>query len=332
MRSKKTLISVALVFGAAVATFATVVAHAQEAELRAVTAQPKQLIFAARFLSWVEKVNKEGKGIVQIKYAGGPEAMPPNQQATAVRNGVVDMQFGPPAYYLGQVPEGDAFFGSNVKPADVRANGGLEMVDKVWRTKMNAHVLAWFSGSKFGIYTRDEPKLDAKTGIRLDGMKMRSNAAYKDLFDSLGAINVAINVPDLYTALERNVVQGFAFPFVGIMDFGWDKFARYRVEPYFWQDDLIVIVNADKWNKLPKAAQGLLTKSAAEWEVSGYAFWQDLNEKENAELTKRGVKLMKLEGEYAKAYVANAHKYTWDRMAKSSPTLQPELKAKFYRP
>ena len=332
MRSVTTTIGLALLFGGTVSFGATVASQAQEAELRVVTAQPKQLIFAARFLEWVEKVNKEGKGIVQIKYAGGPEAMPPAQQATAVRNGVIDMQFGPPAYYLGQVPEGDAFFGSNVKPAEARANGGLEMVDKVWRTKMNAHVLGWFSGSKFGLYTRDEPKLDAKTGVRLDGMKMRSNAAYKDLFDTLGAINVSIGVPDLYTALERNVVQGFGFPFVGIMDFGWEKFARYRVEPYFWQDDLIVIVNADKWNKLPQKARDFLTKAATEWEISGYSFWQDLNKKENAELTKRGVKLVKLEGDRAKVFVELAHKAPWDRIAKASPKIAPELRAKFYKP
>jgi TRAP-type C4-dicarboxylate transport system substrate-binding protein len=330
MRSITAAFCLALTFG--LVAVASPTAQAQEVELRVVTGLPKQLVFAARFLAWVEKVNKEGKGIVQFKYLGGPEAIPPAQQATAVRNGVVDAQFGPPAYYLGQAPEADALFGSNVKPAEARANGGLEMLDKVWRAKLNAHLLGWFSGSKFGLYTRDEPKLDAKTGIRLDGLKMRSNAVYKDLFDTLGAINVSINVPDLYTALERNVVQGFAFPFVGVMDFGWDKFVRYRIEPYFWQDDLIVIVNADKWDKLPQKARDFLTKSAADWEVSGYGYWNELNVKENAELTKRGVKLMRLEGDYAKVYVANAHRFPWERVEKASPKLAPELKAKFYKP
>lgn len=332
MPSIKTSIVSALALGVAVVTGGAVTSQAQEAELRVVTGLPKQLIFTARFLEWVEKVNKEGKGIVQLKYVGGPEAIPPAQQATAIRNGVMDMQFGPPAYYLGQAPEADAMFGSNVTPAEARANGGLAMLDKVWRDKLNAHLLGWFSGSKFGLYTREEPKLDAKTGIRLDGVKMRSTPPYKDLFDSIGAVNVAIGVPDLYTALERNVVQGFAFPFVGVMDFGWDKFVRYRIEPYFWQDDLIVIVNADKWGKLPQKARDFLTKAAVEWEVSGRGFWQELNVKENAELAKRGVKLFKLEGDRAKVYVANAHRFPWQRVEKASPKLAPELKAKFYKP
>ena len=324
-------IAVALALGVTVTIGGTVSSFAQEVELRVVTANPKQLIFAARFLKWLEKVNADGKGIVHLKYLGGPEAIPPAQQATALRNGVVDMQFGPPAYYLGQVPEGDALFGSNVTPAEARANGGLAMLDKVWRDKLNAHVLGWFGGSKFGIYTRDEPKLDKKTGIRLEGEKMRSNGAYKDLFNSLGAINVSIQVPELYTALERNVVQGFAFPFVGIMDFGWEKFVHYRIEPYFWQIDLVVLVNVDKWNKLPQKARDFLTKEAADWEVSDLSFWQNLNKKENAELTKRGVKLFKLTGDYARAYVANAHKYTWERLEKRSPENGRLLKPKFYK-
>lgn len=322
----------ALLIGAAIGLAAAQPAAAQEAELRVITGQPRQLIFAARFLEWVDRVNKNGKGIVQLKYIGGPEAIPAAQQATAVRNGVVDMQFGPPAYYLGQAPEADAMFGSNIAPAEARANGGLALLDKIWRERLNAHLLGWFSGSKFGIFTRDEPKLDAKTGIRLDGVKMRSTPAYKDLFDSIGAVNVSIGVPDLYTALERNVVQGFAFPFVGVMDFGWEKFVRYRVEPYFWQDDLIVIVNLDRWNKLPEAARDFLTKAAAEWEVEGREFWNAHAAKEHAELDKRGVKAFRLEGDYAKAYVANAHSFPWQRVEKANPKLAPELKAKFYRP
>lgn len=78
-------------------------------------------------------MNAEGKGLVRIKYIGGPEAVPPNQQSTAVRNGMIDLQLGPPAYYLGQVPEADAMFGSNVTPW---TSG--QMVDWEFATKFGA--------------------------------------------------------------------------------------------------------------------------------------------------------------------------------------------------
>ncbi len=53
------------------------VANAQEVTLRAVTSFAEGTQFSKNFERFIEKVNKDGKGVIQINYIGGPRAIPP---------------------------------------------------------------------------------------------------------------------------------------------------------------------------------------------------------------------------------------------------------------
>ena len=66
-------------------------AQAQEVTLRLVSAFPENQFYVKRTVEWVEKVNKEGKGTLQINFIGGPKAIPTFEVGNAVKTGVVDM-------------------------------------------------------------------------------------------------------------------------------------------------------------------------------------------------------------------------------------------------
>src|SRR5215204_1117878 len=83
--------------------------NAQELTLRAVTAFAEGTQFSQGFERFIEKVNKDGKGVIQINYIGGPRAMPPFEVGNAVRSKVVDIANVAGAYYTGLMPEADAF-------------------------------------------------------------------------------------------------------------------------------------------------------------------------------------------------------------------------------
>ena len=92
---------------AAVGVTLNVKAVASEELLRAVHAFPNFLVYTKTFLSYVEEVNARGKGVVQIKVMGGPEAIKMFEQPNAVRDGVVDMVHTPGSFYGAAVPEID---------------------------------------------------------------------------------------------------------------------------------------------------------------------------------------------------------------------------------
>jgi hypothetical protein len=61
-------------------------AQAQEVTLKAVNAFQEGTYYARNFEKFVQKVNAEGKGVVQINYLGGPKAIPTMEQGAALRN------------------------------------------------------------------------------------------------------------------------------------------------------------------------------------------------------------------------------------------------------
>src|ERR1051326_9140170 len=71
-------------------TAATNLALAQEVTLKAVTSFVEKTQFSKNFERFIDKVNADGKGVVQINYIGGPRAMPPFEVGNAVRTKVVD--------------------------------------------------------------------------------------------------------------------------------------------------------------------------------------------------------------------------------------------------
>src|ERR671912_2314986 len=83
-------------------------AAAQEVTLRAVTSFAEGTQFSKNFERFIQKVNADGKGLVQINYIGGPRAMPPFEVGNAVRTRVVDMANVTGAFYTNLLPESDA--------------------------------------------------------------------------------------------------------------------------------------------------------------------------------------------------------------------------------
>ena len=82
-------------------------AWAQEVTLRLVSAFPENQFYVKRTVEWIEKVNAEGKGVLQINFIGGPKAIPTFEVGNAVQTGVVDMAFTTGAFYTNVMPEAD---------------------------------------------------------------------------------------------------------------------------------------------------------------------------------------------------------------------------------
>ncbi|PKO55693.1 MAG: ABC transporter substrate-binding protein, partial [Betaproteobacteria bacterium HGW-Betaproteobacteria-19] len=97
-------------------------AQAAEITLKAVSAFGKDTFFSQRFNAFVDKVNAEGKGIMQIRVVGGPESMPPFEVGNAVRAGVVDFANSTGVFHANLVPEALAMTLAEKPMSEIRAN------------------------------------------------------------------------------------------------------------------------------------------------------------------------------------------------------------------
>ena len=304
------------IFASILATTALTSAAFAQDTITAVHAFPESLIYTKSFLEFVDKVNAAGEGVVQIEVRGGPEAIGMFQQPDAVRDGVVDMVYTPGSFYAGALPEKDALVTSNITGAEARANGGIELIDQIHQEKMGVKYLGWFdSGVCYNLWTRDEPTLDADGNLDVSGLKLRGNAVYNAFFtDYLGAQVIDLPTTEVYSALERGVVDATGWTQIGLIDLKWNVFLNYRIEPCFFSTDLGTIVNLEKWNSLSEESRTILQDVAIAHEAESAAKLGAVRDEDFAKLEEAGMKVVTLEGAAADAYLAAATQSTWDRM------------------
>ena len=284
-------------------------------KITAVHAFPPFLVYTKTFLAVVEDINNKGKGVVEITVKGGPEAIGMFEQPNAVRDGVVDMVHTPGSFYSKSVPEIDAMVASKNNAPDVRANGGAALMDQAHQKRFNVKHLGWIdSGVHFHIYSVPEPKYDADGVLDLSGVKLRDNPIYHAFFEALKATTSSMPSTEVYSALEKGVVEASAWPSIGVMDLKWDKFLKYRNDPSFYTTDLGIIINLDKWNSLSDESKKLIQDTIIEWETKSMNARAEQLRQEEAELKKRGMKFVSMNEAGGAKYQKMANDAAWSRM------------------
>jgi TRAP-type C4-dicarboxylate transport system substrate-binding protein len=296
-------------------------ALAQEITLRAVNAFQEGTYFARNFERFVKKVNDEGKGVVQINYIGGPKAIPTFEQGNALRNGVVDMSNTTTSFTATIIPEGLALNYTDLSMAELRKNGTLDYLNTLFLEKGLYYFARTGEGIQYYVYSnRRIDKAD------LTGLKLRIAPIYRDFFQKQGATVVQMAPGEVYTGLERGVVDGYGWPLIGIFDLGWHERTKFRLEPGFYAIELGIQFSAATWKKLTPAQRAFLEKQATWLESQNLEQAKQDSVAEIAKQTAAGIQIVKLPDAEAKVFVKNAYDAAWDGIVKASPTHGAKLR------
>jgi len=296
-------------------------AQAQEITLKAVNAFQEGTYYARNFERFVKKVNDEGKGLVQINYLGGPKAIPTMEQGAALRNGVVDLANTTASFIAGVAPETLAINYANLRWAEMRKNGAVDYLNKILLDRGLYYYARTGEGIPYHIYLNK--KIDKAD---LSGLKIRISPIYRDFFTKLGATVMQVAPGEVYTALDRGVVDGYGWPLVGIFDLGWHERTKYRVDPGFYDIELGIVFSARTWNKLTPAQREFLNKQVA-W-VEGLNV--EMATKDGPADAKRqaevGIEVIKLPDAEAKKLLQTSLDAGWSAVLTASPQHGPKLR------
>ncbi len=299
-------------------------ALAQEVTLRLVSAFPENGIYVQRLLPWIQKVNTEGKGVLQINFLGGPKAIPTFEAGNAVKTGVVDMAMNTGAFYTNVMPEADFLKLTQIPVAEQRKNGAFDAINKVWNEKGNTQYLArMVENQPFHIYTNK--KIDKPD---LTGQKIRISPVYRDFFQALNASVVTTPPGEVYTALERGVVDGYGWPIGGIFDLNWNEKTKFRVDPGFYDAEVSLTMNLPAYKKLTDAQRNYLQKQLLALEAQNI-FWTQYGKEETARQEKAGIQTIKFDAAATKAFYDKAYEVGWAGAAKQSPEVAARFKTLF---
>jgi TRAP-type C4-dicarboxylate transport system substrate-binding protein len=266
-------------------------------------------------------VTKKYPGELKINYVGGPEAVKSTDQVQAGQRGMVDMVYTTNAYYLSVLPEVDAYKLSELTPMEERASGAWKYINDLHEKKGLDLLGRLGLGEKFYLYLK-KPIQSAD----LKGLNIRVSPMYLQIIKGLGGNPVVIPPTEVYVALERNVVDGFCWPAVGIRDWGWQKQVKYIVDPGFYQVPNPLLMNLNTWNKLLKKFQDLFTEAAVEAEKRAIAHFDELAKQERPILLKEGLQVIDLPSAEKEKFLKVAYDEGWKDVLEKNPQTGQKLK------
>ncbi len=130
---------------------------------------------------------------------------------------------------------------------------------------------------------------------------------------------------EVYTALERGVIDGYGWPIHALFDLNWQEKTKYRVDPGFYNAEVSLVMNLDKYKSLTPAQRDYLDRKALAYENQN-DFWKKYNQEEAARQKQAGIETISFDPATSRAYVEKAKEIGWANAVKASPQYGPELR------
>jgi TRAP-type mannitol/chloroaromatic compound transport system substrate-binding protein len=283
--------------GSAALAMPAIAQNAPELRWRLTSSFPKSLdtIFGAADV-FARAVSEATDGKFQIQTFQGGEIVPPFEVVDAVQNNTVEMGHTASYYFWGKDPTfafGTAVpFGLNsrMQNAWMYYGGGIDLLNEFYNT-FNIYALpGGNTGAQMGGWFAKE----INTPGDFSGLKMRIGGFGGAVITKLGAIPQSIPAADIYTSLEKGVID--ATEWVGPYDdekLGFFKVAPNYYYPGWWEGGamLHLFINMDQWNSLPPSYQSIVKTAAAMSNVDMQAHYDAVNPAALRSLVSQGVRL-----------------------------------------
>lgn len=289
--------------------------------LKAVCFLPKHDPLSAMTVEWVNRVNAMFPEDLKIEYLGGPEIISAVEQVEALRKGILDIDFNVGSYYAPHGAEFNAFQLTRNSPLEQRKSGFYDFMVKVHEKIGVRYLGRWLHG---GFYMYLKHPIQSMDEIR--GKKIRTGPLYVFFLNKLGASPVSIKPSDVYTSLERGVVEGFCWPILGARAQGWTEICKHAIDHSFYEGDGTILFNLKKWEALPDAVKEKLLRWMPDYEMEMVKYYEEAIQKEKEALVRSGVKFSRLPPKEAERYIQLAYDAWWEFMMTKVPELVPKLK------
>jgi TRAP-type C4-dicarboxylate transport system substrate-binding protein len=215
--------------------------------------------------AWAREIEKRTNGRVKITiYAGGALTQAP-QCYEGVVNGISDLGMSCFAYTRGRFPLLEGLDLPLGYPSGMVATQvATELVEKYKPAEIaDTHVL-YLHAHGPGLLASKRP---VKVLEDLKGMKVRGTGLSLKIVEALGGTPVAMAQPDTYEALQKNVVDATLCPIETLK--GWKQGEVINcvtdATAVGYTTAMFVVMNKQKWEKLPADIQKVFTDVSHEW-------------------------------------------------------------------
>lgn len=285
-----------------------------EVTLRLATTQTKDAPENLGLWEFVETLEETAPWIT-IEYVGGPEAITPNDAAENVQTGALDMASVSSAYYTQVLPESEVFDLTPNDPIVDRESGALDMINE-WHNEVGLQVLGVTVSEMAYMFHFGErwKELDPED-LDLSGFMMRGGPTQQPMLEAMGAEVVNMPVSEIYTAMERGTIDGFAAGNNGMYALGIAEpiQASYLV-PYL-TIRYPLLMNLDTWNSLDERSQTALVEAMTELETNLPTLYEPIIQDEYDQWAADGKEALIPSDDAAEAFQVEAREIGWELLS-----------------
>jgi len=213
---------------------------------------------------------------------------------------------GAAAYYRTEAPLAAAVQFTTLPPTELRTSGYYDLMREVHADAGVVYLANTSGGNKFRMYLKEDLEAPDFSGLRL-----RASPVYVPLIEALGGTPVLMSPGDVYTALERGLIDGYGWTYTGLGVFGWNEVSGYVIDHPFYSLDGAILINQEVWDGLGDAARACLEEVGVALEGRVEAFIGSRLEAEDEALKEMGMEFITFSPEDAAAYVDAAMTAGW---------------------
>lgn len=258
-----------------------------------------------------EEIKKDSKGDIEFRLFG-PSVVPPFQQLQPVSSGAFDIHFTSPAYHGKDTGIGQLGDTVDPDPEKRRSSGFWDAVDKYYQTKHRLKVIANAGAPGYQILLKEAIGEDGG----LKGRKIRSNPAYDSLIRHLGGSPVTLPPAQIYTSLQKGLVDGSAWPLHSLQSQKFNEVVKFMARPVFGRSTNLLLMNLAKWNALKPEQQKALLAVGRKLEDVAMQIPARIAAEDEAFMLKSGAQLTNYSAEHAKRINEIYNAGIWERVIK----------------
>ncbi len=261
-------------------------AQAQNREIRVLSGFDTNFVFTREIAKpFMENVTRASNGQITFRF-NGPETVPVFEQLQPTSAGAFELLFTHPAYHSGTTTVGLATDAVDADPVKRRDSGVWAFVDAHYGKSGLKLIAMAPTGSKGFQFVLKRPISGEPS---LGGMKIRGTVSYHPMIKAMGGAPVVMGGGDVYSALERGVIDGAAWGLTGVADFKWNEVAKFVARPVFGQVSLLIMMNKRAFDALPAAQQQILLDEGRKLELASVARFDVLAAEELKLLKDKGM-------------------------------------------
>jgi TRAP-type C4-dicarboxylate transport system substrate-binding protein len=224
---------------------------------------------------WAAEIEKRTSGQVKITLFPAGSLTKADQCFEGVTKGISDIGMSCFAYTRGRFPllEGlDLPLGYPDGLTATRAANA--MIAKYQPAELNDVKVLYVHAHGPGILAS---KKAVKSLADLKGLKVRATGLSAKVVEALGGSPVAMSQPETYEALSKGVVEATLCPIETLKGWKQGEAIQYVVDSSAigYTTAMFVVINKDKWAKLPPDVQKIFTEVSQEWIAKSGAVWDD---------------------------------------------------------